>query len=112
MRYPANANLVDLKSQGPGAFVGLRELRPVGRGACPLRRPWSGRGPPPGLGDSSGMTAKVGSNVEIGQYLGSVALVHGRGSDQSCPDVLPTPLTSDICRCWCPSGCAVPGTAS
>ncbi len=38
--------------------------------------------------------------MEIGQYLGSVALMHGRGSDQSCPNVLPTPLTSDICRCW------------
>ena len=43
--------------------------------------------------------AKLRCNVEIGQYLGSVAFMHDRGSDQSCPNVLPTPLTSDICRC-------------
>src|ERR1700722_18556093 len=50
------------------------------------------------------------ANVEIGLYLGSVALMHDRGSDQSCPNVLPTLLTSDICRCWCSTGCAVQKT--
>jgi hypothetical protein len=43
---------------------------------------------------------------------GLVALMHDRGSDHSCPDVLPTLSTSDICRCWCPSGCEVQKTAS
>ena len=51
--------------------------------------------------------AEVESNVETGQYLGSVALMHHGGLDQSCPNVSPTLLTSDICRCWCPSGCEV-----
>src|ERR1700677_4765475 len=50
--------------------------------------------------------------LEIGQYLGSVALMHDRGSDQSCPDVLPTLLTSDICRCWCPTAYEAQKTAS
>ena len=54
-----------------------------------------------------GSAAEVESNVETGQCLGSVALMHDRGSDQSCPNVSPTLLTSDICRCWCPSGCEV-----
>src|SRR5271157_5126419 len=57
-------------------------------------------------------SAEVESNVETGQYLGSVALMHDRGSDQSCPNVSPTLLTSDICHCWCPSDCEVQKTAS
>src|SRR6202035_1571091 len=59
-----------------------------------------------------GSAAKVGSTVEIGQCLGLAALMYDRESDHSCPDVLPTLLTSDICRCWCPSGCEVQKTAS
>ena len=43
-----------------------------------LQRCGQGLRHPPGLGNSSGITAKVEINVEIGQYLGSVALIHGR----------------------------------
>src|SRR5580704_5478082 len=56
-----------------------------------------------------GSAAKAGSNGETGQYLGSVALMHDRGSDHSCPDVSPTPASVEQ---TCTGGLGKIGTAA
>jgi len=69
------------------ALIGARQWIPQEHIEDPVKSlvmglPYQGRGQgprhPPGLGNSSRITAKVESNVEIGQYLGSVALMHDR----------------------------------